>query len=158
MYNAAAQGVDPVRLVRVAQHAESLGFESLDAPEHISLHAGESADGLSIPPDTAIADPLECPASSRRARSGSCSDHHWKVRLSSRPIQTFASFDFPGHAAFRGSTTQTPSSPRSSASSQLTTQRGRGGWLVTSAIHATGRDLPRASSCFVRERERRRAL
>ena len=92
MYNTAVQGVDPVRLATVAQHAESLGFESFYAPEHISLYVGASIyGGTTIPSDAVIADPLECltfvAASTRRILLGTAVlvlPYHQPVQLAKR--------------------------------------------------------------------------
>ena len=78
---------------------------------------------------------------SRSGPNTTPSDRQRKVRLSSRRIRTFASFDFPGQATFRGSTTQTPSSARSSASSRLSDGAGWTPLPSHERIDATDRDV-----------------
>ncbi|MFI5959163.1 LLM class F420-dependent oxidoreductase [Cryptosporangium sp. NPDC051539] len=58
-YNTAAQGMDPGRLIRFAQHAEACGFESLYVPEHLVLYPGASVYGNELPTTLAVADPLD---------------------------------------------------------------------------------------------------
>jgi len=59
-YNTGVYGTDPDLMIAAARHAEHHGFESFYVPEHIALYAGETAGPFVIPPDTPIADPLEC--------------------------------------------------------------------------------------------------
>jgi probable F420-dependent oxidoreductase len=60
MYNTGVYGVDPDAMVAVAQHAEDRGFESFYVPEHIALYPGAAVGAIAFPPQTPIADPLEC--------------------------------------------------------------------------------------------------
>ena len=53
-------GVDPDAMIAVARHAEGCGFESFYVPEHIALYPGAAVGSVAFPPDTPIADPLEC--------------------------------------------------------------------------------------------------
>jgi probable F420-dependent oxidoreductase len=108
MYNTAVQGVDPMRLTTVAQHAESLGFKSFYAPEHISLYVGASIyGGTTIPSDAVIADPLECltfvAASTRRILLGTAVlvlPYHQPVQLAKRLATIVGSL--PGEATAAG--------------------------------------------------------
>jgi probable F420-dependent oxidoreductase len=59
-YNTAHSGLDPEKIVAVARHAESLGFESFYLPEHIALYPGASIGPVQMDPALVIADPLEC--------------------------------------------------------------------------------------------------
>jgi probable F420-dependent oxidoreductase len=60
-YNTAHYGADPDLMVAAAQHAEKCGFESFYTSEHIVLYRGaELPGGVPVPPDLAVADPLEC--------------------------------------------------------------------------------------------------
>ncbi|GAA0238894.1 TIGR03619 family F420-dependent LLM class oxidoreductase [Cryptosporangium japonicum] len=58
-YSTAAQGMDPDRLIRFAQHAEASGFESFYVPEHLVLHPGAQVYGHELPTDLPFADPLD---------------------------------------------------------------------------------------------------
>lgn len=58
-FNTAHYGVDPDMIVAVAQHAESLGFESFYMPEHVALYRGAAIGPIQIDPTVPIADPLE---------------------------------------------------------------------------------------------------
>ena len=59
-YNTGVYGTSPDLMIAAARNAERHGFESFYVPEHIALYAGETAGPFTIPPDTPIADPLEC--------------------------------------------------------------------------------------------------
>jgi len=59
MYNTAAQGMNPDRLIRFAQHVEACGFESLYVPEHLVLYPGATVSGYPLPPTIECADPLD---------------------------------------------------------------------------------------------------
>jgi probable F420-dependent oxidoreductase len=59
-YNTAVVGTDPASLAAIARHADELGFESFYVPEHIALYPGARVGEVELPPDMAIADPLEC--------------------------------------------------------------------------------------------------
>jgi probable F420-dependent oxidoreductase len=60
-YNTAYYGTDPGLMAATARHAEECGFESFYTAEHIVLYPGAPLPGyLPIPPDMAVADPLEC--------------------------------------------------------------------------------------------------
>jgi probable F420-dependent oxidoreductase len=60
-YNTAYYGADPDLMVAVARHAENCGFESFYTSEHIVVYPGaELPGGVQVPPDLAVADPLEC--------------------------------------------------------------------------------------------------
>lgn len=59
-YNTAYYGVDPDKIVALAQHAEECGFESLYLQEHIVLYPGAMFGPTEVPPSLPFADPLEC--------------------------------------------------------------------------------------------------
>ncbi|MFC7624305.1 TIGR03619 family F420-dependent LLM class oxidoreductase [Microlunatus sp. GCM10028923] len=59
-WNTGFFGLDPDQLIAVARRAEELGFESIYFPEHIALYPDAALSGMPLPPDAAIADPLEC--------------------------------------------------------------------------------------------------
>jgi probable F420-dependent oxidoreductase len=59
-YNTGYHGLDPDKMVGVAQHAEECGFESFFVPEHIALYPGASFGEVPLDPTLAVADPLEC--------------------------------------------------------------------------------------------------
>lgn len=60
-YNTAYHGTDPDLMVAVARHAEKCGFESFYTSEHIVMYPGAELPGhVPLPPDLAVADPLEC--------------------------------------------------------------------------------------------------
>lgn len=60
-YNTAYFGADPDLMTQTALHAEKCGFESLYMSEHIVMYPGAELPGyVPIPPDLAVADPLEC--------------------------------------------------------------------------------------------------
>jgi probable F420-dependent oxidoreductase len=60
-YNTAYYGTDPDLMAATARHAEKCGFESLLASEHIVMYPGAMLPGyVPLPPDLAVADPLEC--------------------------------------------------------------------------------------------------
>lgn len=60
-YNTAYYGTDPDLMVAVARHAEECGFESFYTSEHIVMYPGAELPGyVPLPPDLAVADPLEC--------------------------------------------------------------------------------------------------
>jgi alkanesulfonate monooxygenase SsuD/methylene tetrahydromethanopterin reductase-like flavin-dependent oxidoreductase (luciferase family) len=58
IYNTSQLGVDPVRIVAVARHAEDCGFESFYLPEHLALYPGATLGAYPLPPDLPFADPL----------------------------------------------------------------------------------------------------
>ena len=60
-YNTASHGTDPDLLSAAARHAENCGFESFYLSEHIVMYPGAELPGyIPLPPDLAVADPLEC--------------------------------------------------------------------------------------------------
>lgn len=60
-YNTAHYGTDPDVMAAAARHAEKCGFESLYTSEHIVMYPGATLPGyVPLPPDLAVADPLEC--------------------------------------------------------------------------------------------------
>lgn len=66
-YNTAYYGADPDLMAAAARHAEKCGFESFYMSEHIVMypgatvmHPGATGGPVALPPDLAIADPLEC--------------------------------------------------------------------------------------------------
>jgi probable F420-dependent oxidoreductase len=59
-YNTAYYGTDPDLMTATARHAEKCGFESFYMSEHIVLYPGATAGPVALPPDLAVADPLEC--------------------------------------------------------------------------------------------------
>lgn len=61
-YNTAYFGADPDLMAATARHAEKCGFESFYTSEHIVMYPGAALPGYSavLPPDLAVADPLEC--------------------------------------------------------------------------------------------------
>jgi probable F420-dependent oxidoreductase len=60
-YNTAYHGADPDRMAAAARHAEKCGFESFCMSEHIVMYPGAALPGyVPLPPDLAVADPLEC--------------------------------------------------------------------------------------------------
>jgi probable F420-dependent oxidoreductase len=60
-YNTAYHGTDPDQMASVARHAEECGFESFCTAEHIVMYPGATLPGyMPLPPDLAVADPLEC--------------------------------------------------------------------------------------------------
>ncbi|HEV2370671.1 MAG TPA: TIGR03619 family F420-dependent LLM class oxidoreductase [Streptosporangiaceae bacterium] len=60
-YNTALYGTDPDLMVAVARHAQECGFESFYMSEHIVVYPGATIPGyVSLPPDLAVADPLDC--------------------------------------------------------------------------------------------------
>jgi probable F420-dependent oxidoreductase len=60
-YNTAQHGTDPDLMTAAARHAEECGFESIYMSEHIVMYPGATLPGyLPLPPDLAVADPLEC--------------------------------------------------------------------------------------------------
>ena len=60
IYNTGFCGTDPDQLIAVARRAEDCGFESFYVPEHITLYPGATIGVATFPPQTPIADPLEC--------------------------------------------------------------------------------------------------
>jgi len=60
-YNTAYFGTDPDLMTAAARQAEKCGFESFYTAEHIVTYPGAALPGYGpIPPDLAVADPLEC--------------------------------------------------------------------------------------------------
>ena len=60
-YNTAYHGTDPDLMAAAARHAEKCGFESFCMSEHIVMYPGAALPGyVPLPPDLAVADPLEC--------------------------------------------------------------------------------------------------
>ena len=60
-YNTAYYGADPDLMAATARHAEKCGFESFYMSEHIVMYPGAALPGyVPLPPDLAVADPLEC--------------------------------------------------------------------------------------------------
>ena len=60
-YNTAYYGADPDLMAATARHAETCGFESFYMAEHIVMYPGATLPGyVPLPPDLAVADPLEC--------------------------------------------------------------------------------------------------
>jgi alkanesulfonate monooxygenase SsuD/methylene tetrahydromethanopterin reductase-like flavin-dependent oxidoreductase (luciferase family) len=60
-YNTAYYGADPDLMTATARHAEKCGFESFYMSEHIAMYPGAALPGyVPLPPDLAVADPLEC--------------------------------------------------------------------------------------------------
>ncbi|HWG62386.1 MAG TPA: TIGR03619 family F420-dependent LLM class oxidoreductase [Streptosporangiaceae bacterium] len=59
-YNTAYYGADPDLMAAAARHAENCGFESFYMSEHIVMYPGATAGPVALPPDLAVADPLEC--------------------------------------------------------------------------------------------------
>jgi probable F420-dependent oxidoreductase len=60
-YNTAYHGTDPDLMATAARHAEKCGFESIYMSEHIVMYPGATLPGyVPLPPDLAVADPLEC--------------------------------------------------------------------------------------------------
>lgn len=75
-YNTAYFGADPDLMVAAARQAEECGFESFYTSEHIVMYPGATVTypGVStgpvlLPPDLAVADPLECLAYTAAATS-----------------------------------------------------------------------------------------
>jgi probable F420-dependent oxidoreductase len=61
VYNTAFHGTDPGLLTATARHAEQCGFESFSLSEHIVMYPGAELPGYGpLPPDLAVADPLDC--------------------------------------------------------------------------------------------------
>lgn len=61
VYNTAYHGTDPDLMAAAARHAEKCGFESFCMSEHIVMYPGAELPGYGpVPPDLAVADPLEC--------------------------------------------------------------------------------------------------
>ena len=60
-YNTAYYGAEPDLMAATARHAEECGFESFYMSEHIVMYPGAALPGyVPLPPDLAVADPLEC--------------------------------------------------------------------------------------------------
>jgi len=59
-YNTAYYGTDPDLMAAAARHAEKCGFESFYTSEHIVMYPGAALGPVPLPPDLAVADPLEC--------------------------------------------------------------------------------------------------
>lgn len=60
LYNTASYGLDPEKIVALAQHAEACGFESFYMPERIALYRGAAMGASELDPTIPIADPLDC--------------------------------------------------------------------------------------------------